>query len=109
MELPPEQVQSVNSVIERFLDRLRAQEIAHAYVSVDPNGNEQIVVRPFDRTKIVEAFRNELQTAGGSDVAQFLANRATFDATLAAGNWEMRAYVEHTPDGEGKWGSGVKC
>lgn len=100
MELQPEQARSVNLAIDRFLDRLRAEEIAHAYVSVDPNGNEQIVVRPFDRTKMIEAFRNELQTAAGTDVAQFLGNQATSNPTLAAGNLEMRAYVEHTPTGE---------
>ena len=99
LELPPEQAQAVNLAIDRFLDRLRTEEVAHAYVSVDPNGKEQIVVRPFERAKMIEAFRNELQTAGGADVAQFLGNQATFNPTLAAGNWEMRAYIEHTPDG----------
>lgn len=100
MELSPEQAQSVNLVIEKFLDRLRAEEIAHAYVSVDKDGNEQIVVRPFDRTKMIEAFRNELQTAGGAEVARFIADRSTSNSTLAAGNWEMRAYREQTQAGE---------
>lgn len=100
MELSPEQEQSVNLAIERFLDRLRAEEIAHAYVSADPNGNEQIVVRPFDRTETIKAFRHELQAAGGPEVAQFLGEQAAFSPALAAGNWEMRAYVEHTSDGK---------
>lgn len=100
MELSPEQARTVNLAIDRFIERLRADEIANAYVSIDPSGKEQIVVRPFDRKETIEAFRSELQTVAGINVAQFLGNQATFNPTLAAGNWEMRAYVEHTPGGK---------
>ncbi len=102
MELPPEQAQEVNRAIEKFLRKLRAEEIANAYVSIDASGKEQIVVPPFDRKKIIEAFRNELRTVAGAGVEQFLGKQATFNRQLIAGNWEMRAYVEQQPSGEYK-------
>lgn len=102
MQLSPEEVREVNRAIEKFLRRLRAEEIAKAYVSIDPSGKEQIVVPPFDRKKMIESFRNELKTAAGASVEQFLGKQATFNPELVAGNWEMRAYVEQEPSGEYK-------
>lgn len=102
MELPPEQAREVNRAIEKFVRKLRAEEIAKAYVSIDASGKEQIVVPPFDRKKIIESFRNELRTVAGAGVEQFLGKQATFDRQLVAGNWEMRAYVEQQPSGENK-------
>lgn len=99
LELTPQQAQGINDSFRMFLERLRSNELIHAYVSVSANGNEEIVVSPFDRSALVMLLRNEISSKAGADVGAFFAEQLAFDGTLAVVNAEMRVAVETGSDG----------
>lgn len=94
MELSPDEERHLNEAITGFVARLQAEELSRAYISVDKNGNEQIVVPPFDRKPLIESLRTDLSSRIGDSVANFVDHLIPFDGAIAAGNWEIRTYIE---------------
>ncbi len=95
------QAQHLNEMLASFVERLRSEEISHAYVSVSRAGEEEIVVPGFpvfDRTDILTRFRDEVASKLGADIGAFIAEEISWDNTLAVGNFELRLRVERGDD-----------
>jgi hypothetical protein len=97
--LTSSQTQQLNEAVGTFITRLQAEELRYAYVTVNTDGSEEIVVPPFDRTKTIETLRAELSSHLSPQIAELVEERIRFDPTLAVGNREMRAYIETGNDG----------
>ncbi len=85
--------------LKEFMDRLKAAELAQAFVSVTPNGDETIIVPAFDRHNIIERLRTDVSKAVNPDVGDFLANRIGFDMPAATANEVMSLGIETGDDG----------
>ena len=101
LELTPSQAHDLQASLGSFLMRLRAAELAHAYVRKGAKSDEEIVVASFDRGEIIETLRSDLTTRLGPAVAEFIKARLPYDAILSAGNGEMRAYLQQ--EGGREW------
>lgn len=98
--LSPNQAHALNGSLGTFFNRLRAEEVKHAYVNVSADGSEEIVVPAFDRKELIDALSIELDESLGHGIADFVNERLPYDSTLAAGNFEMRSYIEKGIDGK---------
>lgn len=98
--LTPNQAHALNASLGTFFNRLRAEEVKHAYVKVNADGSEEIVVPAFDRKELIDALTIELDESLGHGIADFVNERLPNDSTLAAGNFEMRSYTEKGKDGK---------
>ncbi|MHA3770073.1 hypothetical protein ACXR0O_00885 [Verrucomicrobiota bacterium sgz303538] len=99
LELTPMQVEHINESLRRFLQRLQSEELTHAFVSVDPNGNEEIVVSAFDRSPLVKQLQTEISEKSIPDIADFLTGQLPYDSTLAVTDAEIRVAIETGDDG----------
>jgi hypothetical protein len=97
--LTPNQAHELNVSLAKFLQRLRAEEVKHAYVKVGTDGSEQIVVEPFERSDVIAALLVEVNDRLGSGITDFVKERLPYDFNLVVGNFEMRTYVEKYADG----------
>lgn len=93
------QVEELNSDLREFVRSLQSEEVAHAYVLKKADGNEEIVVASFDRSKQIENLRNKIALKLGNEIADFIGKQTAYDAKLAVNNSEMRLYIEHDDDG----------
>ena len=94
LDMTPEQAQQLNAIFGAFLDNLRREEVKHAYVEIDAEGNEQIVVPPFDRTGFINALRSEVSLRINPVVGGFISEGIQYDGNLAVGNFKMRVYLK---------------
>lgn len=99
LELTPTQVERINESLGRFLQSLRSEELAHAFVSVDPNGNEEIVVSAFDRSPLVKQLQTEISVKRTPDIADLLIGQLPYDSTVAVVDAEIRVAIETGDDG----------
>jgi len=102
LELTSKQAADLDDILARFVEHLRAEELLHAYVSVTPGGEDEIVVPgfpTFDRTGMVNRFRDEVTATLGADVGDFVAEEIYWDSNLAAGNSELRLGIQGGADG----------
>ncbi len=93
LQLTPTQAQGVDQSVRRFIERLQSQELAHAYISVDADGNEEIVVSAFDKTPLINGLQNEVSKNVNPDVAALIAERIPFDYSLGVTNSQMRLSI----------------
>ncbi len=100
LELTPEQAKVLEASIRKLLDQLCVEELAHAYVSTNEKGDEQIVVPAFDRTQFIETLRADPASQLGTVIADFVNERLPYDDYLAVRNSEIRAYIEQGSDGK---------
>ncbi len=99
LELTPTQVAAINDSLRSFMQSLRTHELSHAFVSVDPSGNEEIIVSAFDRGPLIKQLQAEISAKGIPDIADFLVGQLPFDSTLAVADAEMRVAMETGEDG----------
>ena len=98
--LSPNQAHQLNASLGKFFNRLRDEEVKHAYVTVSADGSEEIVVPAFDRKELIDALMTELDESLGPAIADFVNDRLLYDWNLAAGNFEMRSYIQKGNDGK---------
>lgn len=99
LKLATTQVEDINESFRSFIHSLRSAELAHAFVSVSPNGNEEIVISAFDRSSLIKRFQAEVSRKGTPDIADFLADQLPYDGTLAVVDAEIRVGIETGDDG----------
>ena len=98
--LSPNQAHALNASLTQFFNRLRAEEVKHAYVEVSADGSEKIVVPAFDRKDLIDALTTELDESLGPAITDFVNDRLPYDWNLAAGNVEMLSYIQKGNDGQ---------
>lgn len=98
LELNPTEVEALNKLLASFLESLRTQEILHAFVTPSLSG-EEIVVAAFDRSPLVNSFRDKVAAATDPAIGSFIAEQMVFDRTLAIGNSELKLHIETGADG----------
>jgi len=99
LRLTDAQAKQLNDSLNRFVDRLKQEELAHAFVTVNSTGKEEIVIPPFDRKPIIQGLQVDINSRLGNTVAEFVEARLPFDDTIASSNNEMRVYLERGKDG----------
>ena len=99
LKLTPTQVENINESFRSFMQSLRSEELAHAFVSVSPNGDEEIVVSAFDRSPLMKRLRAEVSGKSTPDIADFLADQLPYDTTVAVADAEIRVGIETGDDG----------
>jgi hypothetical protein len=99
LKLTETQGKQFKDAITHFVDQLKHEELAHAYVETMADGGEQIVVPAFERARVIQTLETELSDIFGPEIAGFVKGRLPFDATLAVNDSEMRVYVETGNDG----------
>ena len=97
--LNPTQVEELNEALKGFLTSLKSAEVAHAYVTINDEGGEEIVVGPFDRSKLIDKFRSEVVAKLGKDVGEFVGEQVVYDRSANVSKSEMRLFIERGADG----------
>lgn len=93
------QAETLNKSMKVFLQNIQQDELKHAYVAVNGDGNEEIVVSSFDRTQRITALRSTIAGEIGDEAAYVISEQLVYDRGLAVGPDEMRVHVETGDDG----------
>lgn len=97
--LNPKQIEELNVLLAKFVASLKSEEVAHAHVAATGQGDEVIIVAPFDRSSLIKKLTAEVAAKLGKVAADFVGEQIVYDHTINVNNFEMRLSIERDEDG----------
>ena len=95
MELSPQMQSAITEKIESMMEVNAGLECRRAYVSVEANGDEEIVVPPSEDNEVLDLFKASLYEIGlAEETADFLMERAFLDPNLGLLNTPITLAIQ---------------
>ena len=102
LELSNEQEKVLNKHVSDFVFAVKSEELKNAYVTTDSSGNEEIIIKAFDSTKLISNFQTNLSLSFDPTITKFVIGLAEYDGVLKSLGSEVHLAYEVGTDGENR-------